>query len=39
MVINYLDVEVMYAKRGKIKESMKLSEWAWNAVNKIKENK
>lgn len=28
MIINYLDVEVEYAQRGKVQQSAKLGEWA-----------
>lgn len=34
MVINYLDVEVKYAQQGKVKQSIKLSEWAHYEFNK-----
>jgi len=28
VIINYLDLEVMYARRGKVQQSVKLGEWA-----------
>lgn len=28
MIINYLDMEVRFARRGKVQQSMKLNEWA-----------
>lgn len=36
MIINYLEVEVIYAKRGKVQQSVKLSEWARNELEKRK---
>jgi hypothetical protein len=37
MVINYTEVEVIYTKRKKLQQSMKLNEWAHNEVRKRKE--
>lgn len=34
MIINYLDIKVRIARQGKIKQSLKLSEWARNDFEK-----
>lgn len=39
MIINYIDAEIRFAQRGKVKQSMKLSEWAHNEIRKRKGNK
>lgn len=39
MIINYLDVEERYARIGKIKQSVKLGEWARNEFKKKGRNK
>lgn len=36
MIINYLDLEVKFARRGKVQQSMKLNEWARNEFEKKK---
>lgn len=28
MIINYIDAEIRFAQKGKVKQSVKLSEWA-----------
>lgn len=39
MIINYIDAEIRFAQKGKVKQSVKLSEWAHNELRKRKENK
>jgi hypothetical protein len=39
VIINYLEVEVKYAKRGKVKQSAKLGEWARVEFEKKRGNK
>lgn len=34
MIINYLDVVVNYARKGKIDQSLKISQWARNDFEK-----
>ena len=34
MLINYLEVEVVYTRRGKLKQALKLNEWARNQMEK-----
>jgi hypothetical protein len=39
MIINYLELEVKYAKKGKVQQSMKLNEWARNEFEKKRSSK
>lgn len=39
MIIHYIDAEIKFAEKGKVKQSVKLSEWAYNEIRKRKENK
>lgn len=38
MIINYLEVQMKYALRGKVQQVEKLSEWAYEEVRKKRGN-